>query len=254
MATTTQNQSCLNTLRRLTVPTVSMCTPPSTEPCRASLGHGSRRNVRRRSRGVSVSVASVVLVVLVAGGARAAASSVEPLDQAVEELRLGRHQLLPRRVYREPSGAVDVRELGGSARSGWPFHGEGVAADRVRVEVALRGPRGDHLAALLLHLAQLDQLAGGQRRAGLLLELPQGAGARILAVGVLALRDRPRAGVLARPERAAGVHEQHLGLAARDPVEEDARAAPRHGPESGRLRERHRDDRPGLYGELLPGV
>src|ERR671915_215143 len=156
-------------------------------------------------------------------------------------------QLLARRLDAEPSGPVDLRELAGSARPGWPFHREGVASDRVRVEVALRGPRGDHLAALLLHLAQLEQLAGRQRRAGLLLELPQRAGARVLAVGVLALRDRPGAGVLARPERAAGVNEQDLGLAARDPIEEDARAAPRHGPESGRLRERHRDDRPGPH-------
>jgi hypothetical protein len=35
-------------------------------PCRASLGHGSQATVRPRRRGVSVSVASVVSVVLVA--------------------------------------------------------------------------------------------------------------------------------------------------------------------------------------------
>jgi hypothetical protein len=46
--------------------------------------------------------------------------------------------------------------------------------------------------------------------ADLLGELAARAGKRLLAVGQLALDNRPRALVLARPERAAGVAEQYL--------------------------------------------
>ena len=103
------------------------------------------------------------------------------------------------RVETEPAGAVHLRKGLRPARARRPFQLERVAPDRVRVEVALRGPGGDHLAALLPRGAQIGQLARGQRRARLLLELAPRAGLRVLVLAVLALRDRPRARVLAAP-------------------------------------------------------
>ena len=53
------------------------------------------------------------------------------------------------------------------------------------------------------------------RRPRLLGELAQCGLERIVVRAVLPLRDRPGAGVLARPERPAGVHEQHLHASGR---------------------------------------
>jgi len=66
------------------------------------------------------------------------------------------------------------------------------------------------------------------RGAGLLRELAQRGRQRLLLGVVLALGDRPRAGVLLGPERAAGVHQQHLEGGARAAVQENAGAAFRH--------------------------
>lgn len=49
----------------------------------------------------------------------------------------------------EPGGAVDLGEGGGFAAAGRPFHFEGVAVDRVGVDVGIDGPGVDDLAALL---------------------------------------------------------------------------------------------------------
>src|ERR687897_2754978 len=154
--------------------------------------------------------------------------SRKPLYQTVEKLRLSRIQLLARLVDAEPAGAVDLGELRGAPGARRPLHRERVAAHGVGVEVALGGPGGHDLAALLLHVVELDQLARRQGRARLLLELPQRAGERIVAVLVLALRDRPDAGVPASPEGTARMHKQDFRAAA--PVEEDARAALRPRP------------------------
>src|SRR5215217_5753370 len=142
-----------------------------------------------------------------AGGRPATEQCGEPYQQ----LGLRRVELLARLLEAEPGGAIDLRKLLHPPRSRRPLDRERVAGDRVGVDVARGGVGGDDLAALLAHLAELDELgAGRQRAAELLFELAQRARARIVAVLVLALRDRPRAGVLLGPERSAGMHEQDL--------------------------------------------
>src|SRR4051812_30168461 len=72
-------------------------------------------------------------------------------------------------LEREPAGAVDLGELLRAAGPRRPLDREGVAADRARVEVAGGRVRGDDLAALLAHVAELDEVrAVRQRRAQLL--------------------------------------------------------------------------------------
>src|ERR687896_1346764 len=147
------------------------------------------------------------------------------LGQPVEQLGLRGVQLLARLVEPEPARAVDLGELAHRARPRRPFERERVAAGGVGVDVALDREGRDLLAALELDGPELGQLALGQRRAELLLELARGARARVLVVAVLALRERPRARVLVRPERPAGVHEQHLADPVAPPVQHDAGAA-----------------------------
>src|SRR3954447_9429771 len=136
---------------------------------------------------------------------------LEPLLQAVDERRLRLHQLLARPREWEPLRPVDLRELLPAPRARRPLHAEGVRAHGARIEVALNRPRGHHLAVALTRLAQRNELADVlEHGAQLLLELAQGARHRLLALVVLALGDRPRPVVAARPERAARVHEQDL--------------------------------------------
>ena len=52
---------------------------------------------------------------------------------------------------------------------------------------------------------------------------------RVVVGVVLALRERPGTGVLARPERAAHVPEQHFRTGRSRPVQQDARAVHHHG-------------------------
>jgi hypothetical protein len=82
-----------------------------------------------------------------------------------------------------------------------------------RVEVACNRERDHPLAGALDDLAERDRFAVRRRAAELLGELAPRARERILALVQLALRDRPGARVLARPERAAHVPEEHLQLA-----------------------------------------
>ena len=82
-----------------------------------------------------------------------------------------------------------------------------------RVEVALERPRLDELAALLLDLPELDRVAVGRRVTGLLLEFATRHRPGRLAVVELALGHGPDARVALRPERSAGMGEQHLDVA-----------------------------------------
>src|SRR5262245_1093655 len=135
-------------------------------------------------------------------------------------------ELLARRLEIEPAGAVDLGELAGLPRARRPLQGERVGGDVVGVEIALDREGGDLLAALEPHAPELGQLgAGRQRRAQLLVELAQRARARVVALLVLALGDRPGAGVLARPERPARMDQQHLADAVALAVQEDPGAA-----------------------------
>src|SRR3712207_4953088 len=93
-----------------------------------------------------------------------------------------------------------------------------------RVEVALRGPGGEPLAAGLPDLTERHEVGDRCRRTQLLGELPQGDVPRLLVRAVLALGDRPGAGVLACPERPAHVPDEHLHAALGvPPVEQQPR-------------------------------
>src|SRR5690242_2798834 len=89
-------------------------------------------------------------------------------------------------LRRKPRRAVHLGEFGLAPGSRRPFHGKGVAADRVRVAVALDRPGVNPLAALL---AQRREGRCGALRleAGFLAKLAHCGGERILAFGDLTL-------------------------------------------------------------------
>src|SRR5215211_12547 len=132
----------------------------------------------------------------------------QALDQPVEQGRLGGEELLTGGVDAEPACPVDLRELLGAAGARWPLELEGVARNRVRVEVALDRPSGDALAVALADLAELDRRPVGAGAAELLGELASRTRQRLLALLVEALRDAPGAGIAAREERTAWMDEQ----------------------------------------------
>ena len=149
--------------------------------------------------------------------------SGQVVDQPVEEGQLGLDDLRAGEVEVEPGGPVDLRELLDAARPRRPLQLEGVAGDGIGVQVTLPRPDSEQLAPL--HLAERIQPRCGHRAAELLGELAPGCSLAVLVRIVLALRDRPGAVVLLRPERAAHVTQQHLDPPARTAVQQDTGAA-----------------------------
>src|SRR3954453_15662393 len=139
-------------------------------------------------------------------------SACSKTEEPVEEGALTLHELAPRHVQRPPGGAVDLRELGRLAAPRRPLHGERAGHHRGGLEVGLGGPDGQPLAARLPELPQRLQVSqlDGQREAELLGELPGRGRDRVLGVVVPTLRDRPGRPLLAGPERAAHLTEQHF--------------------------------------------
>src|SRR5215211_303336 len=148
-----------------------------------------------------------------------------PLDQQVEERDLPLDELAASGLEVEPFGSVHLGKLLHPPRTRRPLELEGVAVDIGDVEVALDGPRGNELPVRLAHLAEEHPALLRWLRSELLEELPPRDSLGILALLVLALRDRPRAVVLARPERSAHVRAEHLEPAVRrQPVHQHASA------------------------------
>ena len=118
------------------------------------------------------------------------------------------------------------------AAGGWPVTAQTVTLRQgdTSGEIAANGEGHNQFATRLLDLAEGRELASRRRTAELLLKLPLGDSERILALVVFALRDRPGALILLCPERAAGMHEQQLKLAARVAIHQNAGAAFRHPP------------------------
>jgi hypothetical protein len=96
------------------------------------------------------------------------------------------------------------------------------------VQITTDGEGGDDLAAGLLDGGELDARPGGDLESDLFTELALGGSPWIFVIGVLALGDRPRALVLARPERSTGVADQHFGDIVDDAVQQETGAAFRH--------------------------
>src|SRR5437762_3391084 len=104
----------------------------------------------------------------------------------IEQRRLARDDLLPRRLEIEPLGAIDLGEglLAPAARR--PLHVEAVAADAAHVQIALDGETDNALAGFLRDLAERLKLAC-RGDAELLRELAARRGRRLLAGAELTL-------------------------------------------------------------------
>src|ERR1700733_13088541 len=100
-------------------------------------------------------------------------------------------------VDRKPSSLVDLRDLDGAAGVWRPFYETGVADQVGRIAIALEGPRGDDLSALLLNGAELEKLSSGGE-ASLFLKLSLGRNEWLFVLIVLALRNRPGTLILLR--------------------------------------------------------
>src|SRR5437588_2655103 len=105
-------------------------------------------------------------------------------EQALDERGLRGDQLLGGLGGRQPRRTVDLGERLPAPGPRWPLHLERRGPQAAGIEVATRTPGMHDLAALLAHLAEVDQLT--QRRAlpELLLELAQRAGLGFLALVV----------------------------------------------------------------------
>src|SRR5690606_7225305 len=108
-----------------------------------------------------------------------------------------------------------------------PFHGEAVADQPCRVEIALQRERAHPLAAGLAYLAEIDRLAR-RRMPGFFGELAAGGGQRVFAGRIFALGDRPRAVIAIAPPWPAGVYQQHLDVVAAAAIEQQSCAEPGH--------------------------
>src|SRR5262245_27338534 len=95
--------------------------------------------------------------------------------------------------------------------------------DRRRIEVALDRERLDDLAAGLAYAGE-GRGCFRQARSGLFLEFAQGSLDRFLTGLDHALGDHPCAGILALPEWAAGLDQQHLEPIVATAVEQDSGA------------------------------
>src|SRR5688572_11075056 len=136
---------------------------------------------------------------------RVAQSGLPPLafryvrQQPLDQWTLAGEDLAARDVGRKPFGAVDLGKRLPASALRWPFDLERVRLYHAHVDIALHCKRAHHLAARLHDFAEIDEFAV-DRRTHLLREFALRHRQRILAVVVLALRDRPGAVVLARPE------------------------------------------------------
>src|ERR1700755_879309 len=130
------------------------------------------------------------------------------IHQLIEKRALTLQKLRPRRINGEPAHPVDLRILPDISRTLRPLQGERVAGTPFEVEVRADREGGDDLSARLPQWRKGDASNVGRRIPQLPLELPAGGHQGVLSLGVLALRDRPRAVVLLRPKRAAGVAYQ----------------------------------------------
>src|SRR4029453_2400190 len=111
----------------------------------------------------------------------------------------------------EPLPAIDLREARRAAGARRPFHLERVALHGCDVDVTFDGPGLHHLAAALLDRSQRNEGAV-DRLAHLFEEFALGGGEAVFIVTELALGNRPGAEILLRPERPAGMDQEHFDV------------------------------------------
>src|SRR5262249_19526892 len=150
------------------------------------------------------------------------------IHQLIEKRALTLQKLRPRRINGEPVHPVDLGILPDVPRSLGPLQREGVADRAVEVEVAAHRVSGDDLSARLPQRREVDAGAVGGWLAQFLLEFAPRGRPGILALGVLALRDRPRPVVFFRPEWPARMPYQDFDVRFGNPIQEETRAEFRH--------------------------
>ena len=175
--------------------------------------------------------------------------------QLVQHRGLAGVDLGARLVEREPGGAVDLGKRLPTAGAWRPFHLEGIADESGRIEVGLDGPHMDDLAAGLSPRCQRHEVAG-DCRAELLGHLADGGRQRASpgAISPLGIDQAP--GVLPRPQRPAGMYQEHLDPGRRPAKQQQTRARRRHGQPCPLPRSAARvEERPGLQlGEGPPDL
>ena len=177
------------------------------------------------------------LAAVAEGDARALERRLQPAEQ----LALGRVQLLPRHLEREPAAAVHLGIGDPATRASRPLDRRGVARDRGGIGVALAGPGMDRLAGLLPNAAERQERSI-RHQARLLAELATGRVQERLARRDQPLGDGPRARVPPPPEGTAGMRQQHLESAPAAAIEQNAgaHAGPLAHPRTPRLTRRVR--------------
>src|SRR5262249_35017755 len=145
----------------------------------------------------------------------------------VDDGHLALGDLAPGLCQREPARPVRLGKALAAAGFRRPLHLELVAPQAGDVERAFAGEGHHHFAARLAKGTEEGKVALLQRPR-LLLEFPPRCGERFLPGLVEALRDRPRAVILLRPERTSGMDEQDLRFGPGAAIEKDTGALLRH--------------------------
>jgi hypothetical protein len=128
---------------------------------------------------------------------------------------------LPRLHLVKPARPIDLGKLLNFPGFRRPFERKEIARDRGRIVIAFDRPGVNDFSAWLPEFAEETKFAF-RREACLLQELPLRGGKQILARRGKTLRDRPRAFIFLRPERAARMHEEKFRRLPGAPVEQDA--------------------------------
>jgi len=97
------------------------------------------------------------------------------------------------------------------------------------VEITADAEGRDDLATGLFDRGEVDARPVGDVEADLLPELASCGDPWVFVFCILALGNRPRTLVLARPERSTWMADQHFGTVVEDSVQQETCAAFRHG-------------------------
>ena len=207
-------------------------TAKQNELCDPSPTHAERRPLRRRFapvprramlRQVFACLARGLLrFSAVAGVSLADRSPQRASDtERLQDRHLALQDLARSLRGREPRRAVDFREFLRPPRPRRPLHGERVALELGRIDIALHAPRrrpswrsiGGKLPSATTSPSSLNPVSSANSR--------RAAAECVLARLAFALRDAPGAVVLLRPERPARVHQEHLESRRRVPIREE---------------------------------
>src|SRR5579872_173021 len=144
----------------------------------------------------------------------ASATRLEESDETGDKFKFGRMHFLRGGSLREKRGAINLRKCLLLSRTRRPLDLKCVAVDRTWIAVAFQRPSVDEFSRLVFHRPERNQLESRMNiEPGFFPKFAERGCLFVFARIHFALRKKPRAVVLLRPEGTAEMHEQELKLA-----------------------------------------